>query len=69
MLIVQGERDTFGRPEEVAGYELSDKVRLHWMADGDHSLKPRKASGRTEGENLAEAAVEAARFVTEVTGG
>ena len=69
VLIVQGERDTFGRPEEVAGYELSDKVRLHWMADGDHSLKPRKASGRTEGENLAEAAVEAARFVTEVTGG
>ena len=69
VLIVQGERDTFGRPEEVAGYELSDKVRLHWMGDGDHSLKPRKASGRTEGENLAEAAVEAARFVTEVTGG
>ena len=69
VLIVQGERDTFGRPEEVAGYELSDKVRLHWMVDGDHSLKPRKASGRTEGENLAEAAVEAARFVTEVTGG
>ena len=69
VLIVQGERDTFGRPEEVAGYDLSEQVRLHWMADGDHSLKPRKASGRTEGENLAEAAVEAARFVTEVTGG
>ena len=69
VLIVQGERDTFGRPEEVAGYDLSEQVRLHWMGDGDHSLKPRKASGRTEGENLAEAAVEAARFVTEVTGG
>ena len=69
VLIVQGERDTFGRPEEVAGYELSDKVRVRWMADGDHSLKPRKSSGRTEGENLAEAAVEAARFVVEVTGG
>ena len=69
VLIVQGERDTFGRPEEVAAYELSDKVRLHWMADSDHSLKPRKSSGRTEAENLAEAATEAARFVIEVTGG
>ncbi len=69
VLIVQGERDTFGRPEEMAGYDLSGQVRVHWMGDGDHSLKPRKASGRTEGENLAEAAVEAARFVTEVTGG
>ena len=69
VLIVQGERDTFGRPEEVAGYGLSGQVRLHWMVDGDHSLKPRKASGRTEEENLAEGAVEAARFVVEVTGG
>ena len=68
VLIVQGERDTFGRPEEVAGYDLPEQVRVHWMADGDHSLKPRKSSGRTEEENLAEAAVEAARFVVEVTG-
>ena len=69
VLIVQGERDPFGRPEEVAGYDLSEQVRVHWMTDGDHSLKPRKSSGRTEEENLAEAAVEAARFVVEVTGG
>ena len=68
VLIVQGERDTFGRPEEVAGYDLPEQVRVHWMADGDHSLKPRKSSGRTEAENLAEAATEAARFVVEVTG-
>ena len=69
VLIVQGERDTFGRPEEVAGYDLSEQVRVHWMTDGDHSLKPRKSSGRTEAENLAEAARAAAAFVVEVTGG
>ena len=69
VLIVQGERDTFGRPEEVAGYDLSEQVRVHWMTDGDHSLKPRKASGRTEAQNLAEAARAAAGFVVEVTGG
>lgn len=69
VLILQGERDTFGRREEVAGYALSEQVRVHWLADGDHGLKPRKASGRTEAENLAEAAREAARFVFEVTAG
>ena len=69
VLVLQGERDTFGRREEVAGYALSDNVRVHWLVDGDHGLKPRKASGRTEGENLAEAVAEAARFVGEVTGG
>ena len=68
VLILQGERDTFGRREEVAGYALSDKVRVHWLADGDHGLKPRKASGRTEAENLEEAVGEAARFVVEVAG-
>lgn len=57
-LIVQGTRDPFGGPEEVAGYELSPSIRVAWMEDGDHSFKPRRSSGRTEAENL-EAAVEA----------
>ena len=69
VLILQGERDPFGRREEVAGYALSERVRVHWLPDGDHGLKPRKASGRTEAENLAEAVREAALFVFEVTGG
>ena len=69
VLILQGERDPFGRLEEVAGYGLSERVQVHWLTDGDHGLKPRKASGRTEAENLAEATREAARFVFEVTGG
>lgn len=54
-LIVQGTRDPFGKPEEVAGYELSDAVRVVWIEDGDHSLKPRKSSGRTLEQNIAEA--------------
>src|SRR5437868_4880290 len=40
-LILQGTRDTFGRPEEVANYKLSRKIRLEWIEDGDHSFKPR----------------------------
>jgi predicted alpha/beta-hydrolase family hydrolase len=61
-LICQGERDPFGRREEVAGYALSAAVRLHWLADGDHGFKPRKASGYREQDNWAEAAAAIVRF-------
>lgn len=54
-LIIQGERDPFGKPEEVETYGLSNKIRVEWMPDGDHSLKPRKKSGHTEEENLTRA--------------
>lgn len=44
-LILQGQRDTMGTREDVSGYRLSSAVRVQWLPDGDHSLKPRKASG------------------------
>ena len=53
-LIVQGTRDAFGSPEDVAGYALSDAIRVVWLEDGDHSWKPRAASGRTEAQNMAD---------------
>jgi uncharacterized protein len=65
-LIVQGTRDPFGGPEDVAGYELSPSIRLAWMEDGDHSFKPRRSSGRTEAENLAAAIEAVAGFVREL---
>ena len=54
-LIVQGERDAFGNIEEVADYPLSSNIQLHWLTDGDHSFKPRKASGKSLDEDLAAA--------------
>ena len=54
-LIVQGERDPFGNLGDVAGYRLSPMIQFYWAPDGDHSLKPRKASGRTEAQNWQEA--------------
>ena len=54
-LIVQGTRDPFGTREDVAGYALSNSIRIAWIEDGDHSFKPRSSSGRTEAENLKEA--------------
>ncbi len=50
-LICQGERDPFGTRDDVNGYALSPAVRFHWLNDGDHGFKPRKASGLTEQEN------------------
>ena len=47
---------------DVAGYDLAPAVRIHWLADGDHGLKPRRASGRTEADNLDEAAAVLAAF-------
>ncbi|QNT69081.1 alpha/beta family hydrolase [Defluviicoccus vanus] len=54
-LILQGERDPFGDREDVAAYPLAATIRLHWLADGDHSFKPRAASGRSERQNWDEA--------------
>ena len=62
-LIVQGERDSFGGPEEVARYKLSREIQMEWIGDGDHSFKPRKSSGRTEADNLRTAIELVVNFV------
>ena len=62
-LICQGTRDPFGTVADVAGYALSRAIELHWLEDGDHDLRPRKAiSGRTFAQNLAVAADAVAVF-------
>ena len=62
-LIVQGTRDPFGTPDEVARYSLSPKIRLHWLEDGDHSFKPRKRSGFTHEQHLDATVAAMAAFV------
>ena len=61
-LIVQGERDPFGGPEEITSYGLPASISVHTVPDGDHSLKPRKASGRTIEQNWQEATDEIVWF-------
>lgn len=63
VLICQGERDPFGKPEQVAGYRLPECVSVEWIADGDHDLKPRKRSGLSWEDNLEYAAGRAAGFI------
>ncbi|PJE30648.1 Alpha/beta hydrolase family protein [Pseudooceanicola marinus] len=63
-LICQGTRDPFGTAQEVAGYDLSDAIDLHWLDDGDHDLKPRKReTGRTLDDHLAETAQVVADWI------
>lgn len=54
-LICQGTRDALGDRALVTGLSLSPAITLAWAEDGDHSLKPRRASGRSEAQALAEA--------------
>ena len=59
-LICQGERDPMGDKASVTPLKLAPAIKVHWAPDGDHDLKPRRASGHVHDENLADA-LDAAR--------
>jgi predicted alpha/beta-hydrolase family hydrolase len=62
-LIVQGTRDEFGTRDEVPGYTLSPAIRILWLEDGDHDLRPRKAvSGFTAAGHMTTMAAEVAAW-------
>jgi predicted alpha/beta-hydrolase family hydrolase len=50
----------------VRDYDLAPAIRVHWLEDGDHGFKPRKASGRSERENWDEAIEAMAGFVSDL---
>jgi predicted alpha/beta-hydrolase family hydrolase len=52
-LIVQGTRDPFGSFAEASTYKLSKNIKILWLEDGDHELKPRKSlSGFSAADHL-----------------
>ncbi|VXB83696.1 conserved hypothetical protein [Alteromonas sp. 38] len=63
LLILQGERDTFGTKDEVSAYALSRGIAVSYLADGDHSFKPRKQSGFTLETHIECAAKSTADFI------
>ncbi|MEZ9653852.1 alpha/beta fold hydrolase [Vibrio splendidus] len=65
-LILQGERDTFGKREEFVDFDLSDSIRVEFIPDGDHSFNPRKSSGYTEQQNIALTVEKLSAFIKEV---
>ncbi len=62
-LFCQGTRDTLGSAEDVGTYTLSKAITMHWLEDGDHGFKPRKASGLTEAGNWQSAIGAIAEFL------
>jgi predicted alpha/beta-hydrolase family hydrolase len=65
-LICQGTRDPFGTKEQVPSYPLPRSMRVHWLEDGEHNFKPRKASGLTEEQNLTSALDAVAAFLKNI---
>lgn len=63
-LICHGTRDPFGKPDEIEGYDLSAAIKMHWVEDGEHDFKPRKSSGRTQSQNIADAAKAISDFAS-----
>ena len=62
-LILQGTRDPFGKPDEVAGYELSSKIQVCWLEDGNHSLETLKRSEVSTEKSWQKAASKAQDFI------
>lgn len=62
-LICQGEHDPMGNRESISRLKLAPPIDIHWLPDGDHDLKPRRASGRTQDDNLANALNAALAFL------
>lgn len=62
-LILQGERDALGSQETLKSLKLKRHQKMVWLPDGDHSLKPRKASGHTLEGHLETACEKIAEFV------
>jgi predicted alpha/beta-hydrolase family hydrolase len=66
-LIVQGTRDPFGTRQEVSTYTLSRAIKILWLEDGDHDLKPRKrASGFSAADHLKTAAQAASAWAGKI---
>ena len=63
ILIIQGERDALGNKGEVISYQLPRHCQCIYLADGDHSLKPRVKSGFTYPAHMQTAADEIALFI------
>lgn len=66
MLVLQGTRDPFGKPAEIAGQEKElEFVRLRWLEGGDHDFQPLKSQQLTQKDLIERAARETRLFVDE----
>lgn len=62
-LIVQGERDAMGNSDDLKSIRWPKSHKTVVLSDGDHSLKPRKASGFRLEDHIHSAAKETLNFI------
>jgi predicted alpha/beta-hydrolase family hydrolase len=66
LLILQGERDSFGNRAEVEGYGLRSAISVRWIPGGDHSFKPNRGAGLDEAAAWQLAVSETDRFCRQI---
>jgi predicted alpha/beta-hydrolase family hydrolase len=67
LLIVQGTRDNMGTEEEVCEYikegVLNSSIKVSWLEDGNHDLKPRIVSGFSHQQHIDSAVEQVTEFI------
>lgn len=69
LMVLQGERDPFGKKDEFPNDWLLSSAELHWIPDGEHSFKARKKSDATTEGNLELAVRHIHQFCLQFTSG
>ena len=65
-LIVQGTRDPFGPPQDVAGYTLSSSIFVDWIEGAGHDLVPSNTRTAPLGQSLERPIANALAFLQEL---
>jgi len=65
-LILQGTRDPMGSLAQVTGYQLPATIKVNWLEDGDHDLKPRKKSGFSHEDHMKVAVDQIVNFILSI---
>ncbi|MBD3639380.1 MAG: dienelactone hydrolase family protein [Marinobacter sp.] len=64
MLVIQGTRDPFGKPDEVAGRQSGlGGCHLVWLEGGNHDFQPLARQAETRQDLINEAARQVGRFI------
>ncbi|MBE1301636.1 MAG: alpha/beta hydrolase [Alteromonadaceae bacterium] len=63
LFIAQGDRDPFGKREEVESYCLSSLVNVCFIENGEHSFKTRKSDQNTTEQNMQAAVKSSVEFI------
>ena len=66
VLVMQGERDPFGKPDEIAAYALPANFSVAYVPSGEHSFKATRSSGISWQDNMQFAVSQACQFIKNV---